>query len=274
MQRKSSVPVLMDRKSQQMRRTASRVPAGVAQVINLSERNFAMLNKDLIMRSPLRLLGNKTEDIIPTGGFGAVLARAGVGKTSMMVQIALHSMLNRNNVLHISLDDPVDKVALWYQEVFQNLTGKHQIRQIDQLWETLIPHRFIMTFRVEGFSVPKLEERLSDLVEQNIFTPHTIVLDGLPFGKDAVTPLMQLKALAERLEAHLWLSVRTHRHESPNAEGVPPQLQSVEELFDVMIQLQPVGKQIQVNALKGGDITEAGHKLVLDPATMLVEDKG
>ena len=232
-----------------------------------------MLNKDLIMRSPLRLLGNKTKDIVPTGGFGAVLARAGVGKTSMMVQIALHAMLNRKNVLHISLDDPVDKVTLWYQEVFQNLTGRHQIRPIDQLWETLIPHRFIMTFRVEGFSVPKLEERMTDLVEQKIFTPHTIVLDGLPFDEDTDEPVMQLKALAERLGVRVWLSVRTHRHENPDAKGLPPQLQSVGQLFDVMLQLQPAGKRILVNALKGGDISEAGHKLVLDPATMLIEDE-
>ena len=51
-----------------------------------------------------------TEDILPQGGFGAVLARAGVGKTALLVQLALNTMLRDKNVLHISLNDPVNKV--------------------------------------------------------------------------------------------------------------------------------------------------------------------
>ena len=39
-----------------------------------------MLKKELILRNPLRHLGFETEDILPAGGFGAVLAYAGVGR--------------------------------------------------------------------------------------------------------------------------------------------------------------------------------------------------
>ena len=54
-----------------------------------------------------------------------------------------------------------------------------------------------MTFKVEGFSVPKLEERLADLTEQNIFSPDMIVIDGFPFDDDVEASLKQLKAFAE-----------------------------------------------------------------------------
>lgn len=138
-------------------------------VIYLKERNFKMLKKDLILRNPLRLLGNEKEAILPPGGFGAILARAGVGKTSLMVQLALNSLLDSDNVLHISLNDPVKKVSLWYDEVFRHIAEKYRLTQLDQLWDVILPHRFIMTFKVEGFSVPKLEERLTDLIEQGIF---------------------------------------------------------------------------------------------------------
>jgi hypothetical protein len=47
-----------------------------------------------------------------------------------------------------------------------------------------------MTFKVEGFSVPKLKERMTDLIEQNIFRPHTLIVDGVPFDKD-VRPLIE-----------------------------------------------------------------------------------
>ncbi len=52
-----------------------------------------MIKKDVILYNPLRLIGYETEDIIPEGGFGAVLARAGVGKTAFLVQIAISTLL-------------------------------------------------------------------------------------------------------------------------------------------------------------------------------------
>ena len=72
-----------------------------------------MLKKDLTLRNPLRLLGKENQDILSKGGFGAVLARAGVGKTAIMVQLSLETLLRGKNVLHISLSDPVNKVSLW-----------------------------------------------------------------------------------------------------------------------------------------------------------------
>ena len=51
-----------------------------------------MLKKELILRNPLRQLGFETEDILPAGAIGAVLAHAGVGKTALLVQLALNGM--------------------------------------------------------------------------------------------------------------------------------------------------------------------------------------
>ena len=51
--------------------------AGIGQ-----KEGFRMKNDDPIFQNPLTHLGYDTEDIIPLGGFGAVVARAGVGNTS------------------------------------------------------------------------------------------------------------------------------------------------------------------------------------------------
>ena len=60
--------------------------------------------------NPLKDLGYETDDIIQTGQFGAVCARAGVGKTSFIVQLAINTMLRNKNVLHISLENSVKKI--------------------------------------------------------------------------------------------------------------------------------------------------------------------
>lgn len=211
-----------------------------------------MLKNDLVLRNPLRFMGHKTEEILPEGGFGAVLARAGVGKTSLLVQLALNTILRSKNVLHISLDDPANKISLWYKEIFRNFARPYDIKQADQLWESMLPHRFIMTLKAEAFSVSVLEKRLIDLAEQDIFSPRMIIIDGLSFDESVHRLLPDIKTLAKNYSMCIWFTVRTHRHEEPAPDGMPAQLSHVADLFEVVIQLQPKGKEVYVKALKGG----------------------
>ncbi len=252
---------------------AARRPSRPPQIVYLKERSLTMLKNDLILRNPLRLMQKDPQySPLPVGGFGAVLARAGVGKTALLVQISLNSLLEGWNVLHISLEDPVEKVNVWYTEVFTHIARQYNVKPANELWDALLPHRFIMTFRVEGFSVPKLDERLTDLVEQNIFTPHVIIIDGLPFDQNVRTPLAELKELTRRRGCHAWFTVRTHRHERPDEKGVPTQLTGLVDLFDVILQLQPQDKDVHIMALKGRENASEQTGLMLDPATMLITE--
>ena len=232
-----------------------------------------MLKQELILRNPLRQLGFETEDILSAGGFGAVLAHAGVGKTALLVQLAMNGMLRSRNVLHISLNDPVNKVNLWYSELFHHLAGHYEGAQISRLWESVLPHRFIMTFRVENFTVPKLKERLSDLTEQGIFSPAMMIIDGLYFDESLRADLNDLKALAAGNGMHVWFTVHTHRHESPGTDGLPVSFSAVAGLFDLVLELRPEHADIHIKLLQGRESTPAGSPLLLDPSTMLIKDK-
>ncbi len=231
-----------------------------------------MLRKELIFRNPLRFMGYENEDILPPRGFGAVLARAGLGKTAILVQLALDSLLRERNVLHISLADPVKKVCLWYEEAFRNIARQYQGSQVDRLWEELLPRRLIMTFNVEGFSTPKLEERLTDLTAQGIFHPQMLLIDGLPFDETVREALADIKKLAEAHSLHVWFTVRTHRHEKPGSDGMPVPLSDVADLFEVAFQLCPEAKDIHLRAIKGGPPLSEHPPLLLDPSTMLIKD--
>jgi hypothetical protein len=244
----------------------------VGQVISIRERNLTMMKKDLLLRNPLHQLGLTSEDSLPDGSFGAVLARAGIGKTAFLVQIALHTMLRDRNILHISLDDPVEKVTLWYREVFNLLAEKRNVQVSAPLWDDLLPRRFIMTFKVEGFSVPKLKERMTDLIEQNIFRPHTLIVDGVPFDNDVRDLIKDLKDLSAATGVRCWFTVRTHRHEAPTPDGMPPQMASLQDLFDVSVQLVPDGEDIHIRILKGLETPPRDTAVRFDPATMLINE--
>jgi hypothetical protein len=243
-----------------------------AKIIHFRERNFNMEKKEIIRRNPLKMMGYTTEDVLSEGGFGALMARAGVGKTAFLVQIAIDKLLRDKNVLHISIDEPVEKVCLWYEQVFRNIADRNEIRQLDPFWDVILPKRFIMTFKVEGFSVPKLEERITDLSEQGIFLPQMILIDGLPFEEMGRKTFVDLKTVAENLGVAIWFTVKTHRHEKPGPGGMPMPLSNIEDLFEVAIELQPDGKEIYVKALKGGPSESEAIDLALDPSTMMLKD--
>lgn len=232
-----------------------------------------MIKQELILRNPLRHLGFETEDILPTGGFGAVLAHAGVGKTALLVQLALNSMLRSRNVLHVSLQDPVNKVTLWYGELFNHLAGQHEGAQTNKLWDSVLPHRFIMTFRVESFTVPKLEERLNDLTAQGIFKPEMMIVDGLHCEESNRPALVALKSLAGKNGMHAWFTVHTHRHEKPGQDGLPASFSPIADLFDLVLELQTEHADVHIKALKGAVSATPATALLLDPSTMLIKDR-
>lgn len=232
-----------------------------------------MLKKELILRNPLRHLGFETEDILPAGGFGAVLAYAGVGKTALLVQMALNGMLRNKHVLHISLNDPVNKVNLWYGELFNHLASQYEGAQINKLWDSIQPYRFIMTFRVESFSVPKLEERMNDLTEQGIFKPEMMIIDGLHCDDSQRPSLLALKTLAGRNGMRIWFTVHTHRHEKPGQDGLPAYFVPVADLFDLVLELQTEHADIHIKPIRGAEAATPESSLLLDPSTMLIKDR-
>ena len=243
-----------------------------SQIIYLRKRNIAMLKNDLVLRNPLNVLGESKQGFLPVGGLGAISSRAGVGKTSLLIQIAVIALLQKKNVLHVSFEEPVRKVNLWYKEVVYDLARQYEISRVDSLWEEMLPHRFIMTFPVNGFVVECLENRVQELVDQDIFMPEIILIDGLPFAEnDLREQLKAMKDLVERRKIHAWFTVRTHRHEGVSEEGMPVQLQEVSDLFSVILMLQPEGKDIFVKVLQGQAEGVIYPEIRLDPATMLLQ---
>lgn len=229
-----------------------------------------MRKKELLIHHPIHDAGFPSEEIIPPGGFGAVLARAGVGKTAFLVQLALHAMLQERDVLHVSLHDPVNKIDLWYRELFQNMAGRYGVPRANDLWQDIMVHRFIMTFKVDTFTVPKLEERLTDLTVQGIFHPRMLIMDGLHFDETIQEKLAALKALAARCSMAVWFTVHTHRHEAAGPSGQPVSMDALSGLFDAVILLQPEGTMIPIQVIKGLPEGHPAPRLFLDPATLLI----
>lgn len=242
-------------------------------IIDLRKRKERLLSEGMIQQDPMAGRESWEREIsgrLAEGAFCAVLARAGMGKTAFLVQVALSQMLGEQDILHVSLHEPISKVTLWYQELFDKKFRQALPQNSRLLWENLLPHRFIMTFRVDRFSIPKLEERLEDFLVQDIFHPRTLFLDGWHPDRISNAELLELKAFARNHRLQVWLSVHVHRPDAGKGEIYPAFLKESDDLFEVILKMEESSEQISMLPLKDVTGSMKFWQMKMDPVTLLV----
>jgi len=211
-----------------------------------------MSKNNLIPTNPLKFIKEDAGHLLGDGQLGAILAGAGEGKTSFLMHLALDNLLRGKNVLHICLGQPIKKVCLWYDEILHRISDQYELNNTNVMWEMILPHRFIMTFSIEDFSVERLEERLNDLTEQGIFFPQIVLLDGLPFDKTEQSSLIKLKTLTKEHGFPVWFTVMIHREDKvEQPDDIPSPISHISDLFEVILKLKPAGREINVQLIKG-----------------------
>jgi hypothetical protein len=232
-----------------------------------------MQKEDLIKKNPLRVLNPLTPASLPDHRMGLIMARAGLGKTAILVQIAMDSMLRGQKVLHVSIDEGLEKAKAWYEDVFKYIAEGFHLENAAEVESELMRNRMIMTFKEAAFSRLKLEERLNDLVYQNIFRPDIVVVDGYDFAEADYDAVMDLKEMMAAMNVQGWFSALRHRGDDrKSAAGVPAPCHEVDGLFDTVILLQPEKDSILLNIIKDEYDGAAGKILNLDPSTMMVQE--
>lgn len=200
---------------------------------------------------------------------GLVMARAGLGKTAILVQIALGAIKQGNKVLHVSIGETIDKTRAWYDDIISLM--EEGGKKVDQ---DILQKRMIMTFKETSFSQAILEERLNDMVQQDIYKPECLIIDGYDFGENDRNNLMELKDfVASNGLKMIWFSAVNHRDdERVSANGVPAPCHEVDDLFETVLLIQPEEDAINLKIAKCQQCSaDAGTSLLLDPATMLVK---
>ena len=226
---------------------------------------------ELIVNNPLRALGLEDKaDGKVQAMMGLVMARAGLGKTAILVQFALDCMLLGNKVLHVSIGEGVDKTRTWYDDILSLLTDGEKIESIPEVMK----NRMIMTFKESSFSKALLEERLDDLVQQNIYKPECLIIDGYDFDSNDKKSLEDLRDfMNERGLKMIWFSAVSHRGDNRvSLDGVPAPCHEVDSLFDTVLLINPEGDAMKLDIVKCDSCSvDPGSTLLLDPSTMLIK---
>jgi hypothetical protein len=231
-----------------------------------------MVNNDLIVNNPLRALGLEEKAGTGVQSMGLIMSRAGLGKTAILVQFALDCILQGNKVLHVSIGESVDKTRAWYDDILSLLTEGERIEMIPGIMK----NRMIMTFKESTFSKIILEERLDDLVQQDIFRPECLIVDGYDFESNDKTSLEELRNfMADRGLKMIWFSATSHRGDDRVSEdGVPAPCHDVASLFETILLIKPAGDEMELAVIKcDSSAVDPSATLTLDPSTMLVKKR-
>ncbi len=235
-----------------------------------------MLKTDLIAKNPMGAFnrdaaGNEVKRM------GLVMARPGLGKTAILVQIALDSLLRGKQVVHVSIGQTIEKAKGWYDDILNDISASAKHEDMAALLLDVSRNRMIMTFNASTFSRPKLEERLNDLIYQDIFRPSCVIIDGLDFTKVDRQTLADIRDLQKEANLSIWFSAVTLREaqsETVVKHDMPAPCDMVDDLFDTAIMLQPESGdegKIFLNVLKDATGCVApGKSLRLDPTTLVV----
>ena len=143
------------------------------------------------------------------GGVGLVLARAGVGKTALLVHVGLAALLRGEQVLHVALRDTVEHARAHCDEVLRAVVERARITDPMRVERG----RMIHSFHGRPFEVAAVERNLEMLGQVAQFQPTVLLVDGLDGDQlDAVLP--QLTSLAQRRGMRCWVSARVGSDEA------------------------------------------------------------
>jgi len=228
-----------------------------------------MLKSEMIAKNPLRAFDQHREGGLQPGQAGLIAARAGTGKTALLIHISLDSLFRGLSVLHVSVGETVSHVQAWYEEIFRDLAVGYDLEQSRRVWDDIIPNRLILTFRAESFNVKTLEERLNDLIAQDIFKPKVLVLDGFDLGRDNREALEELKSYVRQSGLKAWVAARSHREQGE----IQAMIQPVGDLFEVVLGIEAQGDALELTAYKNPGHGAEEVSVNLDPKTLLLVAK-
>ncbi len=226
-----------------------------------------MIKEELFERSPVRSFEKATNGGLKAGELGLLTSKKGLGKTSVLVQFGVDTLLKDKQVVHVSFDQHSSNVISWYQDIFAEIAKKKNINNISDLIEDLVRKRVILNFNQDAVALPQVVKTMKALGEGGIHAD-CLVIDGVNLSKVTVDCIKAVSDFAKENGIVVWFSATCDGSDLDST--LAPDLQS---LFDCVVHLEPKTDIIEINALKLRDETPRTLSLRLDSKTLLMADK-
>ena len=250
-----------------------------------------MVKEELIQRSPVRIFMNSINGGLKSGELGLIASPSGIGKTSVLVQIALDKLLQDKKVIHVSFTQNTNHVLAWYEDIFDEFIKKKNLENEEEVKNNLTKNRVLMKFSQAGISSDQIQRSMRALIKSGGFSAEVIIIDGFDFSTSEEGHFAAIKSFASEMGVYCWYScnvnsdlrsvdLRSVDLRSGNKplsdqfydqKNIPLVLKDNASLFDVIIVLEPKSDHIALTVSRDRDIYNPEHlALKLDPKTLLI----
>jgi archaellum biogenesis ATPase FlaH len=241
-----------------------------------------MIKEELILRSPVRAFMNSIHGGLKPGELGVIASPSGIGKTSVLVQIALDMLLQGGKVIHVSFTQHTDYVLAWYEDIFNEFIRKKNLENEQDVKNEIVKNRVLMKFSQGGISSEQILRSLRALIKDGGFNAGGIIIDGFDFAADsetnvsAKTHISAIKAFAAEMGVSVWYSCNIKDSEPfydqlNDKRKIPFIIKDYADLFAVIIVLEPRQDHIAfIVSRSAAAYNSENLALKLDPKTMLI----
>jgi len=211
---------------------------------------------------------------LKSGELGVIAAPSGIGKTSVLVQIALDKLLQEKKVIHISFTKHTDYVLAWYKDIFDEFIRKKNLENERDVKNDIVRNRVLMKFNQEGSSLDQILKSIRALIKDGGFNAEALIVDGYVFSPAMGSDIAAIKAFAAEMGVSIWCSC-TVGGEEPyyDKRNIPLVLKNYADLFEVVIVLDPKPDHIALTVSRDRDTSNPENLAVrLDPKTLLIQE--
>jgi len=237
-----------------------------------------MVKEELIQRSPLRIFEQSIHGGLKTGEVGIIVSQAGIGKTSMLVQLALDKLLQGKKVIHVSFTQHTHYVLAWYEDIFDELFSGKKLENAADVKDEIVKNRVLMNFNQEVMSNEQILKSLRAMIKDGGFAAESLIVDGFDFSNAGAAireRIGNVKAFAKELGLSVWYSCTVKESGTwYDNEKMPLALKDYADLVDIVIVLEPRSDHIELSVSKDRD----AHSLKtlatrLDTKTLLIQEE-
>ncbi|GHT49882.1 hypothetical protein FACS1894102_5000 [Spirochaetia bacterium] len=230
-----------------------------------------MVKDDLIKNSPVRALEKKTSGSLSAGEIGVIVSPTGIGKTSVLVQIALDKLLQDKKIIHISFNQHSDYILGWYQNIFDEIMKKRSKDEQKSLTDEIVRNRIVMNFNQDGVNSDVIRSSLKAMIVDGGYKAESIIIDAFDFSKAARERIATLRTFAKELGFSLWYTYSVKDFSDVDKNGVPATLKNFEDILEVIITMETKSNCTELSVIKNRDkFRPSDSVLKLDPKTLLI----
>ena len=233
-----------------------------------------MVKKELVRRSPLRILEKSLRGGLGKGNVGVLASRKGVGKTACLVHIATDKLLQDKPVIHVSYASRVDYIIGWYRDIFKEIALMRQLESALEVHDEIIKNRVIMNFKQDAARTDQVLKSIEAMIEYGNFAADTIIMDGYDFARSTAEDLQKFKDFARKMGLEIWVSASLKGDEPLfDEKGIPNELKNYLDQIDVLITLAFRNEHVRLSLVKNYDYPPPGDlKIGLDPKSLLISE--